>query len=227
MSETMRATFIIPAGGSGVRFGATLPKQFVLFQGEPLIGYTLRRIAPFASEIILSLPEEYILYTQELIKPLSLNVPIHYVKGGATRYESVRNALAISPQEGLVAVHDAVRPFVAAQVIEQLLLEADLKGAAVPFLSLRDSLRQKNENGSCAVDRSNFLVVQTPQVFRAALLCRAYQEPYRNSFTDDCSVYETAFPGAEIALVKGNEENIKITTPLDAFLFDALRQRIE
>lgn len=220
-----RALFIIPAGGSGTRFGSALPKQFVSLCGEPLICRTIKAVAPFASGIIVSVSADYLSYAQELFAAYLCDIPIRCIEGGDTRFASVRNALLAASEEELVAVHDAVRPLIAPDVITRLIEAADSQGASVPFLPMRDSIRMRTDHGSQAVERSHYITVQTPQVFRSELLRKAYEQTYTPAFTDDCSVFEAAYPHREIALIEGNEENIKITTPGDALFFTALCQK--
>jgi 2-C-methyl-D-erythritol 4-phosphate cytidylyltransferase len=143
------------------------------------------------------------------------------VKGGETRYHSVRNGLySISEAESLVAVHDGVRPFVSVDTIATTFKEAEERGAVVPVIDSVDSLRRMEGCQSVAVDRSLYKLVQTPQTFRYDILKRAYDLPYREIFTDDASVVEAS--GVEVKLVEGNRENIKITTNYDLKIACAL-----
>ncbi|MBB6275574.1 IspD/TarI family cytidylyltransferase [Porphyromonas circumdentaria] len=216
--------FVIPAGGKGIRFGGEIPKQFLLIFGKPLIMYTLERIRPFASQIILALSSDYFDYWQELCEQYNFTVPHEVVAGGATRFESVRNALKRVPKGVLVAVHDAVRPLIDPNTISELLETACKARAALPYTRLIDSVRRFNEQGSEAVDRSTLIQVQTPQVFQSDLLIEAYNAASDTLFTDDASVYESHF-FTPPALVEGNIENIKITRPIDALWMEFLLSR--
>lgn len=213
--------FIIPAGGRGLRFGRELPKQFSLILGKPLIMYTLERIAPFASQIILALPNDYFDYWKKLCEQYHFTLPHEVVAGGTTRFESVYNALQRVPHEGLVAVHDAVRPLIAKHTLTALIETAEKTGAALPYTNMVDSVRKLYSKGSQAVDRSTLVQVQTPQIFQASLLIKAYQSVIGTNFTDDASVYEAHFHHTP-TLVEGNVENIKITRPLDALWMEML-----
>ncbi len=217
--------FIVPAGGKGLRFGGDLPKQFSPILGKPLIMYTLERIAPFASQIILPLPADYLDYWNRLCFDYNFTLPHQVVLGGATRFESVRNALEHVPRGILVAVHDAVRPLVAPSTIEHLLAVAQKEGAALPYTPMTDSIRRLLDGTSSeSVDRVSLVRVQTPQVFRSDLLLEAYMATKETSFTDDASVYEQHF-STPPALIEGNVENIKITNPMDALWLEMLLKR--
>lgn len=221
--------FIIPAGGSGLRFGSPLPKQFIEVGGLPILMHTLRAIAPYASSIILSLSEEYQAYWQGVCKEKKFTIPHTIVRGGSTRFESVRNALThLSLSQGdLVAIHDAVRPLISGSTIQSLIHSAQTFGAAIPYLPLTDSIRQRTEEGnSRAIDRSQFVAVQTPQVFRLDKIRSAYTQASANSsFTDDASVYEALYRDS-IQLILSNEENKKITHPHDLLFLEEMLQRL-
>lgn len=218
--------FVIPAGGSGLRFGASLPKQFVEVEGLPILMHTLRAIAPYAESITLALPLDYMAYWQQLCQEKNFSLEHKIVEGGATRFLSVRNAIETFPltSETLVGVHDAVRPLIARDTIEALLAAAHTAGAAIPYLPLTDSIRQLNSLGtSRAVDRSQFIAIQTPQIFWLDRLKAAYARVENEAtFTDDASVYEAMYD-TPIQLVQCNRENKKITHPHDLiFLQQAL-----
>ena len=184
--------FVIPAGGVGLRFGGPLPKQFVEVEGLPILMHTLRAIAPYAESITLALPQDYQEYWQQVCREKSFDLKHKIVEGGATRFLSVRNAiesLAVDP-DALIGVHDAVRPLVSGETIEALLAAAEASGAAIPYLPLTDSIRHLEPlGGSKSVDRTQFVAVQTPQVFLLEHLRAAYQQADDGaSFTDDASV---------------------------------------
>lgn len=205
---------IIVAGGSGSRMGATLPKQFLLLNGKPILSYTIEaflRYSP-AIQIKLVLPAEQIAIWESLSPPYP---SVHITTGGATRFQSVRNGLnCIEGHEGLVAVHDGVRPFVSPTIIQKSFESAAQFGTAVVSVPSKDSVRLLAANGqNQAVDRSHVRLIQTPQTFRVDLLKKAFQTPELPTFTDDASVVEAA--GFGIHLIEGAYENIKITTPED------------
>ncbi|OAV73146.1 putative 2-C-methyl-D-erythritol 4-phosphate cytidylyltransferase 2 [Bacteroidales bacterium Barb6] len=226
----MRRFVIIVAGGKGLRMGGDLPKQFVPVESKPVLMHTLEAFCRWDSSAVpvLVLPKEHQDYWCMLCKEIGCKAAHHIVDGGETRFHSVRNGLAYIEKSldekeygrALIAVHDGVRPFVSAEVIESCFNLAEEKGTAVPVVPVVDSLRETSGEGSRPVDRSRFHAVQTPQVFRGDLLIRAYRQPYQPLFTDDASVVEVA--GETICLTPGNRENIKITTPLDLMTAKAL-----
>jgi len=205
---------IITAGGIGKRMGAEIPKQFLELSGEPILMHTIRKFSNLrdAAEIIVVLPQSQIQTWSDLCLKHNFKIIHTVIEGGKERFHSVKNGLEKATGQ-LIAVHDAVRPFVAENVIETCFEVAEKKGAAVPVLDLKESLRNIGQNPSIAVPRSDYALVQTPQCFRANLLREAYHNDYQTIFTDDASVVEHA--GKLVSLVSGNEENIKITTPMD------------
>lgn len=228
----MRRYVIIVAGGKGLRMGTDLPKQFIPLEGKPVLMHTLERFHRWdaSAEQVLVLPEEHRKYWEMLCREIGCSAPHRIALGGETRFHSVLNGLRMisgeiqeaidNGEKALVAVHDGVRPFVSTEVIEACFLEAAERGTAIPVVPMVDSLRETNEEGSHPVDRSRFMAVQTPQVFDAALLLRAYEQDYTSMFTDDASVVEAL--GHPIHTVKGNRENIKITTPFDLLIAQSL-----
>ena len=205
---------IIVAGGQGLRMGGDVPKQFLPIGGRPVLMHTIERFADDTEDvqIILVLPREQIEYWFDLGDKYHFGVEHWIVAGGETRFHSVQNGLAQSPDdaEGLVAVHDGVRPLVSEAVITRCFDEALTKKAVVPVVPVVESLRHVSEG---AKPRADYRLVQTPQVFDIQLLKRAYRQPFSESFTDDASVVESL--GHSITMVEGNRENIKITTPFD------------
>lgn len=197
--------------------GTELPKQFLPIGGKPVLMHTLEAFYRFdpALCIILVLPSDQREYWQELCRKYRFAVPHRLADGGETRYHSVKNALQLVEVPALVAVHDGVRPFVSQEVIARCYRLAACRRAVVPVVEVVESLRRLSDDGasSVAVDRSTYRLVQTPQVFEAALLKEAYGQPYRTAFTDDASVVEAC--GVPVCLTEGNRENIKITTPFD------------
>jgi 2-C-methyl-D-erythritol 4-phosphate cytidylyltransferase len=213
---------IIVAGGRGLRMGGELPKQFLPLVGKPVLMRTLELFEGEVSRIILVLPEDHIPFWQELCQRYQFTLPHTVALGGETRFHSVRSGLSHLPQEGLVAVHDGVRPLVSSALIRRSFEEAERSGAALPACPVTDSLRLRQDEGkSEAVDRSRYVAVQTPQTFDLGRLQQAYEQAYSPLFTDDASVYEAASLGT-ITLVAGEETNIKLTTPRDLLLAELL-----
>ena len=219
----MNKYVIIVAGGKGLRMGGELPKQFIPVEGRPVLMHTLDAFHTCDSsiEIILVLPRDHQPYWQELCREYQFAVPHRIADGGATRFHSVQNGLAlVDAPEALIAVHDGVRPFVAHEVINRCYQDAEQYGAVVPVIPVVETVRHLLPEGSKTVSRDDYRLVQTPQTFRASLLRRAYEQPYRETFTDDASVVEAL--DNVVHLVEGNRENIKLTTPDDLKIFKAL-----
>ena len=202
--------------------GADLPKQFLMVGGKPVLVRTVEAFRSFdpAMEIVLVLPAEQQEYWKKLCESYDCCLACRLADGGDTRFQSVRNGLALVADGGLVAVHDGVRPFVSPQVIERCFRAALLKDAVIPVTGVVETLRELEGDGSRTVPRDAYKLVQTPQVFASELLKRAYRQPYDPSFTDDASVVESL--GVPVHLVEGNRENIKITTPVDLKIAEAL-----
>ncbi|MBR7043731.1 MAG: 2-C-methyl-D-erythritol 4-phosphate cytidylyltransferase [Prevotella sp.] len=212
---------IIVAGGKGLRMGGDVPKQFQLLGNQPVLMHTLQRFADDCKDlqIILVLPQEQIEYWSDLGEKYHFGVEHWIVAGGETRFHSVQSGLAQIPDdaEGVVAVHDGVRPLVSREVIEKCFEEARRKKAVVPVVPVVESLRHVSDG---AVPRADYRLVQTPQTFDIQLLKQAYRQPFSKDFTDDASVVE-AF-GHPITMVEGNRENIKLTTPFDLKIAEAI-----
>lgn len=219
---TLTKTALIVAGGKGERMNAHIPKQFLEIQGKPVLMHTLEAFHRFdtAIRIILVLPANQFVTWERLCKKHAFGVPHEIAAGGATRFDSVKNGLQAVQPPALIAVHDGVRPLVSADTIDRCYAAAAMHGAAIPVMEPVDSIRQLTADGSQSVDRSAFRLVQTPQVFDAALLKKAYEQEYSPLFTDDASVAENT--GIKINLVEGNRENIKITTAQDLALAEIL-----
>ncbi len=224
----MERYVIIVAGGKGLRMGGDVPKQYLPVGGVPILMRTLQAFheADEETNIILVLPEGQQEYWQRLCAEHQFFVPHCLAVGGETRFHSVRNGLALVPEgaEGVVGVHDGVRPFVSKEVVCRCFDEAWTHGAVVPVIPVVETVRQVLPEGdSLTVDRENYRLVQTPQVFRIDILREAYRQPYQPGFTDDASVVEEL--GHHIVLVAGNRENIKITTPTDIMYAEFLCRR--
>src|SRR5674476_374035 len=217
---------VIVAGGSGKRMGAEIPKQFLELAGRPVLMHTIERFLTFSDsiEIITVLPENQLRFWVEIQKKHSFSVPHTLVKGGSTRFQSVKNGLEFVNSPGLVAIHDGVRPFVSIDTIKRCFEAAEKLGNAIPAISPTESLRILTDQGSVSVNRLHVKQIQTPQVFNARLIKNAYLQEYSPDFTDDATVLEKT--GEKINLIEGNRENIKITNPEDLIISVALLQSI-
>lgn len=215
----MKNITIIVAGGSGTRFGASLPKQFLLLAGKPVLMRTLEAFALQSSEIIVVLPEAHQALWQHLCDEHRCCVAHRVVGGGDTRWQSVKNALdtlVVEPGD-VIAVQDGVRPLLSQHLVERAFAVARECGSAVPAVPVTDSIRQVESDGtSHIVPRAVLRAVQTPQVFDAVKLKSAYELPFQSFYTDDASVYEQA--GNRVTLIDGETTNIKITHPSDLVL---------
>ena len=215
---------IIVAGGKGLRMGSDIPKQFLPIGGKPVLMRTLERVREYAEDlqIILVLPKAQQEYWQQLCKEYAFDVDYQLADGGETRFHSVQHGLALIPDdaEGVVGVHDGVRPFPSIDVIRRCYDTAREKKAVIPVIPVVETVRHLQGNISETVPRDEYRLVQTPQCFDIQLLKAANKQAYNDSFTDDASVVE-AF-GFNITLVEGNRENIKITTPYDLKIAEVL-----
>ena len=219
---------IIVAGGKGLRMGADIPKQFLPIGGKPVLMRTLERFREYAADlqIILVLPKAQQDYWRELCQQYNFDVEYTLANGGETRFHSVQNGLALVPDdaEGVVGVHDGVRPFPSVEVIRNCYETARTAKAVIPVIPIVETVRhlvsESNVQRSITVPRGDYRLVQTPQTFDIQLLKAANRQPYNDGFTDDASVVEAY--GFDITLVEGNRENIKITTPFDMTIAEAL-----
>lgn len=213
---------IIVAGGIGRRMGASLPKQFMMLGNSPILVHTINRMreALPVAEIVVVLPEEYIPLWNNL--SARFDVAQHrVVAGGKERFHSVAAGLAaLSDEVKYIAVHDGVRPLVSKRLIIKLILAAENHEAVIPAIAPADSCRMAEGEESKIIDRNSLRLVQTPQVFQAAILRQAYTQPFSPSFTDDASVVEQA--GGKVYLCEGERTNIKITTPEDISFAEAI-----
>lgn len=218
----MKKYVIIVAGGAGVRMGSSVPKQFMPLGDRPLLMHTIEAFfAAGINNIIVVIPLNFIDYWQSLCKKYSFTISHQAVAGGLFRSESVKKGLdAIEESDAIVAVHDGVRPFVSEETISTAFQIAAETGAAVPYLDLNESLRAMDGNTSHAMEREKFKTVQTPQCYAISVLRKVYNSAHLRSFTDDAALVEQL--NLPITLFKGNEENIKITTPLDMIIADAI-----
>lgn len=219
----MKNYVIIVAGGKGLRMGGEIPKQFLPVKGKPVLMRTLEVFHAYDPhlELILVLPVDQQAYWEKLCTTYGFTLPHRVADGGETRFHSVKNGLALVDEEGLVGVHDGVRPFVSLEVIRDCYREAAQKEAVIPVVEVVETLRKLvGESESETVPRSRYRLVQTPQVFTVSLLKQAYAQPYSPMFTDDASVVEAA--GHAVHLIPGNRENIKLTTPFDLKVAEVL-----
>ena len=208
--------------------GADIPKQFLPIGGKPVLMRTLERFREYAADlqIILVLPKAQQDYWRELCQQYHFDVEYTLANGGETRFHSVQNGLALVPDdaEGVVGVHDGVRPFPSVEVIRNCYETARTAKAVIPVIPIVETVRhlvsESNVQRSITVPRGDYRLVQTPQTFDIQLLKAANRQPYNDGFTDDASVVEAY--GFDITLVEGNRENIKITTPFDMTIAEAL-----
>lgn len=221
----MNDYIIVVAGGKGLRMGGDIPKQFLPVNGRPVLMRTLERFREYDEDIniILVLPKAQQDYWSHLCSEYDFHIPHQIADGGATRFHSVQNGLKLIPDtaQGIVGVHDGVRPFVSTDVISHCYEAARVHKAVIPVTPVVETLRHINADGSGDnVLRSDYRLVQTPQTFDIQLLKQANKQQYRESFTDDASVVEGI--GQKVTMVEGNRENIKITTPFDLIIAEAL-----
>ena len=222
---TMKNFVIIVAGGSGSRMGTQIPKQFLELCGKPVLMHTVQVFYDFdpESKIILVLPEDQQPFWDGLCLKHSFPLIHQVVSGGKTRFHSVQNGLSQIDGEGIVFIHDGVRPLVSKKTLERCLETAQKNGNAIPVLPVNESLRKQEGNLNISVDRSQYFSVQTPQTFRSEQILEAFKQDFDPAFTDDASVAEKA--GFPIFMVEGNRENIKITTPIDLNVAEAFLKR--
>ncbi|MBC8004577.1 MAG: 2-C-methyl-D-erythritol 4-phosphate cytidylyltransferase [Verrucomicrobia bacterium] len=217
----MKKFVIIVAGGSGLRMGTELPKQFLELCGKPILMHTLQLFYDFdpQSRLILVLPEAQQELWAALCLKHSFNLHHSVASGGPTRFHSVQNGLQLVDDKGLVLIHDGVRPLVSIDTLDRCCQMAETLGNAIPVLPVTESLRKLEGTQNLAVDRSLYFSVQTPQTFQSAQIMESYEQSYEPTFTDDASVAERA--GFKIHMVEGNTQNIKITTPTDLMIAEA------
>lgn len=216
----MKRYVIITAGGTGTRMGADRPKQMLELEGKPVLRHTMELFQrlPKPVELIVVMNEGIREVWKNYCREAQFRVRHRLVTGGITRFHSVKNGLQYVEPGAVVAVHDAVRPFATIDMVEAAFQLAEAEGSAIPYVDVVDSLRSRQPDSegrllTQPVDRSLFLGVQTPQVFRSDWLREAYQRPYQTSFTDDASVVEAA--GYPLSFLPGSRFNIKLTTPED------------
>ena len=219
---TMERYAVIVAGGKGLRMGSERPKQFLCIGGKPILMHTLEAFYRYDATIhlVLVLPHSHQPLWAELCEEHHFTLPYKLVDGGETRFHSVKNGLSAIPNQGVVAIHDGVRPFLHSNMLDRCFQAVEIQRAVIPVINVVDTVRQLTPDGSQTVDRNAYKLVQTPQLFKTSLLKQAYEQPYTTAFTDDASVVEAM--GEKVALVAGSRENIKITTPFDMKVAEAL-----
>ena len=221
----MKRHAIIVAGGSGQRMKSPVPKQFLELNQKPVLMHTIEKFYSAASSIhiVVVLPKSHHSVWTTLCDKHKFNIQHQICEGGSTRFQSVKNGLVHCKEEGIIAVHDGVRPLIHPDLIQKLYLEAESNGAVIPIYPVLESIRKSDEGGSKALDRSKYYTVQTPQCFSSELLQNAYQQHEKETFTDDASVVEAL--GKEVHHFKGDRTNIKLTTPEDFIFAEALLNR--
>ena len=216
---------IIVAGGKGTRIKSALPKQFLPLCGKPILIHTLEAFYAYSPSIriVLVLPEDDFETWEKLCREHAYQRPYLLQKGGDSRFQSVRNGLDLLSGDGLVAIHDGVRPLVSEDIIGASFRIAAVHHSAVAAVRLKESIRLTDKDTTRAVDRSMYRLIQTPQTFDLAMIKSAYNTREDSELTDDASVAERA--GVKISLFEGSYENIKITTPEDLIVAEALMRK--
>lgn len=206
---------LIVAGGKGVRMKSKVPKQFIELNGKPILMHTIDAFSPNhqIDQITLVIPNGYMDFWKELCEKHHFHTALNIIEGGPHRYHSVKRGLSMIPNNTLVAIHDAVRPFITKELLNTGFKIAIKKGNAIPAIAINESIREVSGSLSKAADRNVFKIVQTPQFFHASLIKKAYQQPFNERFTDDATILEAS--GQQIYLFDGAPSNIKITSPED------------
>jgi len=216
---------IVVAGGNGSRMGSSVPKQFLELNGIPILQRTIETMVEALpnAKIITVLPQEHLEEWKRICEKSSFFFPQSLVKGGISRFHSVKNALAKVPPGAIVAVHDGVRPLVSVNLVKTLIEKAAECPAVIPVLPVTDSLKFK-DGSFPEPDREAMVAVQTPQVFHSEILKEAYSQAYSTCFTDDASV--VVRKGIPLAFVEGERTNIKLTTSEDLGIASAFLKEI-
>lgn len=217
---------IIVAGGSGTRMNSDIPKQFIELNSKPILMHTIQKFVQAipSIQIIVVLANTYKEQWIELCNKHNFSIPVQLIDGGETRFHSVKNGLTLVQNNCVVGIHDAARPLVSVQTIQKAFETAQKMGNASPAITIAESMRKVIGVDNKAVNRSDYVLVQTPQCFQSDLIKKAFLQNYQPSFTDDASVLEAT--GEKINLVEGNRENIKITTPHDLIVAEAMMGKI-
>ncbi|MDE3235606.1 MAG: 2-C-methyl-D-erythritol 4-phosphate cytidylyltransferase [Bacteroidota bacterium] len=213
---------VIVAGGSGQRMGVTTPKQFLRLHGKPLLYYTLQAFLQAFNDliIVLVLPEEHMQTGQAIAAELIGNERIKFTVGGLSRFQSVQNGLKLASEDAVIFVHDGVRCLITPQLIRSCFEQALLKGSAIPAVAATDSIRIIDGDKNHVADRNNVRLIQTPQTFKGNILLPAFQQGYKESFTDEATVVEAT--GTPVFLIEGDYQNIKVTRPIDLLIAEKI-----
>lgn len=211
----MNQYVIIVAGGAGTRMKAGQPKQFLPIAGKTILQHTLEAFHRYdpTFKYIIVLPKESIDFWKNHSSMKKINIPHTVVEGGKERFYSVKNALNTIKGNGIVAIHDGVRPLVSKQTLKNCFEGVKKYGNAIPVINVVESIRMLDGESSVPSSRSKIRIVQTPQCFEVNRIKKAYEQEFSPEFTDDATVLEKT--GEKINLVEGNRENIKITSPFD------------
>lgn len=218
----MKKYAVIVAGGSGQRMGSDVPKQFLLLKGKPLLQYTIEAFLQAYSDmqIILVLPEQQFARGQEIVSQINTPERVQITSGGATRFHSVQNGLKLITEPSIVFVQDGVRCLVSPDLIKRCYSQALLKGSAIPAVTAVDSIRLADGLSHYTIDRNKVFIIQTPQTFQSAILIEAFQQEYKEAFTDEATVVEAS--GRQVFLIEGEYNNLKVTRPIDLFIAEKL-----
>lgn len=223
----MKKYAVIVAGGAGTRMKTDLPKQFLLLNKKPVLMHTIEQFYKCDKDIkiIIVLPKYQINFWQDLCTQYNFEITHEVIEGGNTRYNSVENGLRQVPENCLVAIHDGVRPLVTEAIISNSYMVASKNGAAITAVMPKDSIRKKIQDSTISKRRGDYLLVQTPQTFKSSLLKEAYSATESSAdFTDDASVFEAS--KKTITVIEGDYINLKITTPEDLIIAQALQENL-
>lgn len=220
----MKKYAVIVAGGSGLRMGSDIPKQFLLLKGRPLLEYTLQTFLQTYSDlqIILVLPQAHITIGKEMVYKMDVGKRVQITPGGETRFHSVQNGLSMIKERSVIFVHDGVRCLVTKQLIIDCYHQALENGSAIPAVTPTDSLRLEQDGNNQIIDRNKVRIIQTPQTFLSDILLPAFNQPYQPSFTDEATVVEAA--GNKVYLIEGDYDNLKITRPADLLVAEKIME---
>lgn len=228
----MKKWAIIVAGGSGLRMGGSVPKQFLTLANRPLLSYSIEAFFKAYEDIhiVLVLPQDFMTMGEQLLRSEFAEKNIQLTSGGSTRFDSVKNGLALTDREAIIFVHDGVRCLVSPGLIRRCYEKAQQTGAVVPAIAAKDSIRLRDNtkgdltDSTCVLDRDQVLLVQTPQTFFGHWLHDAFVLPFQPSFTDEATVVEQT--GRAVCVVEGEETNIKITRPIDLLIAERYLQQL-
>jgi len=215
----MEKTALIVAGGSGERLGEKTPKQFLLIKSKPILMHTIEKFSHL-DKIIVVISKNHTNQWIDLCKLHNFKIDHKLVEGGGNRFESVKNGLQHINHTDVVLIHDGVRPLISKKIINNLIKKVEKNKGVLPILPISESIRKVNQNSSNSLNRKNYFIAQTPQCFMFEEILEAYNQKYKDEFTDDASVFEAI--GGKIITIEGEKENIKITYPIDLGLAENL-----